>query len=98
MPTSCLNAFWNSDPYIFLHFLVNVFLSCYTTSNIALHTKHSSSLCSIGNILSIISDTNSIVGDVHIICVYLSILTVTVKHFRLLSVWTTFEDVKSNQS
>ncbi len=26
MPTPCLNAFWHSDPYIFLHF-VGIFLS-----------------------------------------------------------------------
>ncbi len=25
--TPCLNAFWHSDPYIFLHFVGNVFLS-----------------------------------------------------------------------
>ncbi len=25
MPTPCLNAFWHSDPYIFLHFVGNVF-------------------------------------------------------------------------
>ncbi len=24
MPTPCLNAFWHSDPYIFLHFVGNV--------------------------------------------------------------------------
>ncbi len=28
MPTPCLNTFWHSDPYIFLHFLGYVFLSC----------------------------------------------------------------------
>ncbi len=28
MPTPCLNTFWHSDPYIFLHFSQNVFLSC----------------------------------------------------------------------
>ncbi len=28
MLTPCLNAFWHSDPYICLHFLGNVFLSC----------------------------------------------------------------------
>ncbi len=28
VPTPCLNAFWHSDPYIFLHFLGNVFLPC----------------------------------------------------------------------
>ncbi len=33
MPTpvpNCLNAFWHSDPYIFLHSLGTVFLSCTT--------------------------------------------------------------------
>ncbi len=29
VPTPCLNAFWHSDPYIFLHFVGNVFLSCF---------------------------------------------------------------------
>ncbi len=29
MPTPCLNAFWHSDPYIFLQFVGNVFLSCF---------------------------------------------------------------------
>ncbi len=27
MPTPCLNAFWHRDPYIFLHFVGNMFLS-----------------------------------------------------------------------
>ncbi len=27
MPTPCLNTFWHSDPYIFLHFLGNVFFA-----------------------------------------------------------------------
>ncbi len=25
MPTPCMDAFWHSDPYIFLHFVGNVF-------------------------------------------------------------------------